>query len=289
MTPLRASTLLALSLLLPAVATARTTPPTTTPPPDQTAAQPPAQHSDPDVRVDPLQPDFDLAALPTTLRLPAHKWAFRVTHRFTRALGEGDVGDLLSNFFGFDSAAQIGLEVRYGLLPGTQVGIHRTSDRTIELFGQHNILNERNGHPIGLDAVVTLEGEDNLHRHHQSAIGLVASRFAGKRAALYVEPVYVANSNDATAGADNSTLMVGLGARVRVRPSTYLVAEITPRIAGFDPGAHQVSVGLEGRAGGHLFQVNVSNGFGTTLGQLARGGVSRDNWYIGFNIARKFF
>jgi hypothetical protein len=50
-----------------------------------------------------------------------------------------------------------------------------------------------------------------------------------------------------------------------------------------------MSFGFEGRAGGHLFQINVSNGFGTTLGQLANGTISYDNWYIGFNIARKFF
>jgi hypothetical protein len=43
------------------------------------------------------------------------------------------------------------------------------------------------------------------------------------------------------------------------------------------------------RSGGHAFQINFSNGFGTTLGQLARGGVSSDSWFIGFNIARKFF
>ena len=92
-------------------------------------ARPRRPASDPDVRVDPLQPDFNLAALPTTLRMPEHKLAFRVTHRFTRSLGRGDFGDLLNDFFGFDSGAQIGLELRYGLLPGTQIGIHRTSDR----------------------------------------------------------------------------------------------------------------------------------------------------------------
>ena len=85
-----------------------------------------------------LQPDFNLAALPTTLRMPLHKLAFRVTHRFTRPLGEGDFGDLASDLFGFDSGAQIGLELRYGLARGTQIGVHRTSDRTIQIFGQHN-------------------------------------------------------------------------------------------------------------------------------------------------------
>src|SRR2546423_194885 len=102
------------------------------PPPaqDPAAGQPPPVQADPDARVDPLQPDFNLAALPTTLRMPVHKFDFRVTHRFTRSLGRGDVGDLFADFFGFDSGAQIGLELRYGLVKGNQIGVHRTSGRT---------------------------------------------------------------------------------------------------------------------------------------------------------------
>ena len=278
MLSLRRVTAAFILVLLPAIGLAQTRPPATAP-----------ERSNPDVRVDPLQPDFNLAALPTTLRMPAHKWAFRVTHRFTRPLGEGDFGDLASDLFGFDSGAQIGLEFRYGLTSGTQIGIHRTSDRTIELFGQHNFLNQRDGAPLGLDAIVTVEGANNLREHHQAALGAVISRSVGRRVALYAEPLWVANSSPFDTSDSNDTLMIGLGARLRVRPSMYLVAEITPRVGGYDPGVNQVSFGLESRAGGHLFQLNVSNGFGTTLGQIARGGIGYDDWYIGFNIARKFF
>jgi hypothetical protein len=278
MTCLRVIALCCALNLIPALAVAQT--PTTTPPAD----------ADPDLRVDALQPDFNLAALPTTLRMPLHKLSFRVTHRFTRPLGQGDFGDLASDFFGFDSGAQIGLELRYGLATGTQVGVHRTSDRTIQLFGQHNFLNERAGKPLGLDAIATFEGGNNLRNRHESALGLVMSRNAGRTAALYAEPIWVANSSPlADQGSDNHTLMLGLGARARVRPSMYLVAEVTPRLAGFDPGVPQISFGVEGRAGGHLFQLNFSNGHGTTLGQIATGASNNDNWYIGFNIARKFF
>lgn len=260
---------------------------TPAPAPEQTPAQP-AERSDPDIPVDALQPDFNLAALPTTLRMPVGKWAFRVTHRFTRPLGQGDFGDLVSNVFGFDSGAQIGLELRYGLLPGTQIGVHRTSDRTIQLFAQHNFLNERDGRPLGLDVIGAFEGENNLRGERRGAFGLVASRTLARRAAVYVEPLFVTNTNPVGVG-DDYTVLLGLGARVRVRPSTYLVAEVTPLMAGRDPDVNQMSFGLEARAGGHLFQLNVSNGFGTTLGQVARGAVSYDDWYIGFNIARKFF
>ncbi len=287
MTCLRSMLLAVVCLLVPLTAAAQSSPdPTTTPaqtpPPDQ------PDQSDPDARVDALQPDFTLAALPTTLRMPLHKLSFRVTHRFTRPLGQGDFGDLVSDLFGFDSAAQIGLELRYGLMRGTQVGVHRTSDRTIQIFGEHSFWNERDSKPIGLDGIVTFEGGNNLQENHKSTLGAIVSRRVAGHAALYAEPMFVINSSPFDTG-DSNTLMLGLGGRLRVLPSMYLVGEITPRLAGFDPGSNQMSFGIEGRAGGHLFQLNVSNGFGTTLGQIASGAFNYDNWYIGFNISRKFF
>ena len=54
-------------------------------------------------------------------------------------------------------------------------------------------------------------------------------------------------------------------------------------LAGYkqDPGVDQASVALEKRVGGHVFQVNFSNAFGTTMGQIARGGFNSDDWYLG--------
>lgn len=266
-----------LASLLPVLAAAQTPPPA--------AAQPVA---DPDLRLAPLQPDFTLAALPTTLRVPRGKFAFRITHRFTRPLGRGDFSDLLSDAFGFDGGAQIGLELRYGLASGTQIGVHRTSDQSIQFFGQHNFFSEGSGSPVGLDGLVTAEGIDNFHDHYRSAMGAVVSRTTGSFGTVYAQPMWVANASPFDTG-DNSTLLLGLGGRIRVRPSVYVLAEVTPRLAGFDPGAHQISFGVEKRAGGHLFQINFSNGFATTFGQLATGARDYDDWYIGFNISRKFF
>ena len=110
-------------------------------------------------------------------------------------------------------------------------------------------------------------------------------------AAVYVEPIWVNNSNPAPKELvdDNDTFIVGLGARVRIRPTVYLVGEFAPRVAGFEPGTHHGSFAIEKRAGGHLFQLNFSNSFATTMGQIARGGFTNDDWYLGFNISRKFF
>lgn len=252
------------------------------------AATAPAEDADRDPNAS--QPDFTLVNLPTTLRLPRMKSAFRVTHRFARSLGEGDFGDVADDLFGLDNGAVIGLEYRFGLMSGLQAGLLRTSsDKTIEFFGQYNVLNQRSGDPVGLGVLVSIEGANNFRDHHAPALGVALSREFGDSGAVYVEPVWVANSNVLDLpGEDNSSFLVGLGARVRIRPTVYLVGELTPR-AGYSPGAHQGSFAIEKRAGGHVFQLNFSNGFANTMGQLARGGTSGDSWYLGFNISRKFF
>ena len=73
-----------------------------------------------------------------------------------------------------------------------------------------------------------------------------------------------------------------------MRDTVYLVAEYLPRVSGFDSGDDHFSVALEKRMGGHLFQVNVSNGLGGSPAQIA-GGADQDDWFIGFNITRKFY
>jgi hypothetical protein len=223
--------------------------------------------------------------------VPRHKSAFRVTHRFGRPLGAGDFGDLIGDLFGLDSGALIGLEYRFGLFRKTQVGLHRTSNKTIEFFSQRELLAQREGFPITVDALVTIDGTNNFRDSYSPALGLVLSREVGDRAAFYLEPIWVNNSNPLPEelADDNSTVMIGLGTRLRIRPSVYVLLEAAPRVAGYDPAVTHVSFGIEKRAGGHTFQLNFSNGFGTTMGQLARGGTSNDDWYLGFNISRKFF
>ena len=113
----------------------------------------------------------------------------------------------------------------------------------------------------------------------------------GEHAAFYLEPIWVNNSNadPSELADDNDTVLVGLATRLRVRPTVYLVLEGAPRVAGYDPGATQISVGLEKRSGGHIFQLTITNGVGTTMGQVARGGRNTDDWHLGFSISRKFF
>jgi hypothetical protein len=250
-----------------------------------------AQEDDPDLDLSVVQPDFSVITLPTTLRLPRYKSAFRVTHRFGRPLGAGDLGDLAGDLFGLDSGAQIGLEYRFGLMRGLQAGIHRTSNKTIEFFSQYNVLQQNGSAPIGLGVLASIDGTNNFRDSYSPALGVALSRTFGNAVAFYVEPIWVNNSNpgpDALVE-ENDTVMVGLATRVRIRPTVYLLGEIAPRVTGYDPGVTHGSFAIEKRAGGHSFQLNFSNSFGTTMAQIARGGFDNDDWYLGFNISRKFF
>lgn len=254
----------------------------------QAAQAPP---DDPDLDLVPLQPDFTIVAMPTALRLPRFKSSFRITHRFGRPLGQGDFGDLLEDFFGIDSGAQIGLEYRFGIMRGTQIGIHRTNDRTIELFAQYDLMQERDGRPVNLAVLASIDGTNNFRDSYSPALGVVVSRSFAPVGTIFVHPIWVNNSNSLPSELtdDNDSVLIGVGTRLRIRPTVYLVGEIIPRVTGFDPGVNQAAFGIEKRAGGHVFQLNFSNSLGTTMGQIARGGTSNDDWFLGFNISRKFF
>lgn len=265
------------------------------------------------------QPDFTAINLPTTRRLPVMKSAFRVTHRFGRSLTKGDFADAASNLFGLDDGAQIGLEYRIGLMSGLQTGVYRTSDKTIEFFGQYDIFRQGQSKPVTADVAVTVEGLNNFHRgsaiedednEYATSVGLVISRTIGDAAAFYVEPAVVTHSNVysnagclehlahghdipgcaqvTTGGVDSNTVLVGVSSRLRVRPSIYLVGSWTPRLSGFRPGVALGAFGIEKRLGGHVFQLNFSNSLGTTMAQIARGASNGSDWFMGFNISRRF-
>ena len=254
------------------------------------AAQTPPD--DPDRDINFAQPDFTLVALPTTLRVPKFKSAFRVTHRFTRPLGDGSFGDLAWRF--------LRPRQRCADRPRVPVWNHaRDTDRLPQDLGSDDPVFRpaRSAWPRAADlpftvsALATIDGTNNFRDSYSPALGAVISRTVREHAAFYLEPIWVNNSNLLPSEVinDNDSVLLGVGARIRVRPTVYLTLEGVPRVAGDDPGSTQIGFGLEKRSGGHMFQLVVRNGFGTTVGQLARGARDTDDWYLGFSISRKFY
>jgi len=141
-----------------------------------------------------------------------------------------------------------------------------------------------------VSALVTIEGTNNFRDSYSPAVGAIVSRDIGTFAAFYVEPIWVNNTNPLPRALvdHNNTFMVGVGARVRVLPTVYVTAEVAPT-RGYRPGQTHGAFAIEKRVGGHLFQLNFSDNIGTTMAQIARGGPPQNDWFMGFNISRKFF
>ena len=125
---------------------------------------------------------------------------------------------------------------------------------------------------------MSIEGTNNFQEEYSPAIGAVLSKRVGERLAVYVEPMWVGNANrplihpePGAIATEEDSFIVGLGTRIRVRNTLHVSAEYVPRVSGFSNGDDDVSFGLEKRVGGHLFQVNLSNGLGGSLSQVAGG------------------
>jgi hypothetical protein len=269
--------------------------------PDQAVPAPPA--------VPPRsETEQNLVNLPTTQ--PIHRFGshFRITHRFARDLRRGGLKNLAEDLFGLDNGAIIGLDYRFAPLTNVQVGIYRSMQaRTIQVSGRVDAWQQGDQLPIALSLVASVEGTNNMREDHAPGLGLVASRTFTDTVALYITPMFVWNTaavHDVEAADghedhdhgvispfdddERNTGYVGFGTRVRVRSGTYVVAEYTPRVAGHSPPGRGIwGFAVEKQTRGHLFQINLTNSFGTTYGQTALGGEAA-NIYLGFNLARRF-
>jgi hypothetical protein len=255
----------------------------------------------------PAEIELNLINLQTTRSLGKHGSYFRLTHRFARDLRRGDFGQLAEDLFSLDNGAIIGLEYRFGITSDLQAGIHRSIlSRTIELFGRYDRWRQNDRMPVSISLIGAVEGLDNFSEHFQPTIAATVSRVVGGGGlVLYTAPMYVAHTaaldfleghdehdhgvggaEDEHAGHDD-TFMLGLGGRVRLRPSVYATAEVSPRLAGHDPGGATWGFGIEKKTEGHTLQLNFTHSYGTTFGQLARLGNEHDI-YLGFNITRRF-
>jgi hypothetical protein len=289
------STILALFLTFAASSAARVY---AQPPAEPTApaVQAPAPPSDDDdAKFRPVEPDYVTVNLPTTLPLPVHAMNFHLSHRFNEDLRGDSIGTQFSNAFGLDNGANIGLEFRYGVMKHLEAIVQRTSiSKTIQFSAKYDGWHQTATFPVGLSAIVSIEGDNNFHNtgggnqaNFAPAIGGVVSRTIGDRLALYATPMWVHNTG--TGGTTTSdTGFLGLGGRARLGKSTYFVLEGAPRLGGLVIGDEQYAFAIEERVGAHVFSLTFSNGAGTTYRQIAHGGVP-DRLNLGFNLTRKFF
>jgi hypothetical protein len=262
---------------------------------------------DDDAVLNPAEPDYVVVNLPTTLRLPRFRSNFRLTHRFAGNLRNGSFGEQAGNLFGIDQGAIIGFEYRFAVARHVQAAFYRSGfDKTIELYGKYDVVQQGRMVPVSISPVVSIEGTDNFKEKYAPAVGAAISRQIGTRLAAYVTPMWVHNTaaslmaitHDHDGGVNallpepepvhRDTAYVGFGGRTRLGVSTYVAAEIAVRINGYAPDRNAYGVSIEKRVGAHMFSLTFTNTFGTTFAQVARGGAV-NSLFLGFNLGRKFF
>jgi hypothetical protein len=243
---------------------------------------------DDDGALRPLEPDFTIVNLPTTLPLPRFKGNFHLTHRFNQNLRRAPFDEQLSNLFGMDQGATIQFEYRIGLMKHLQAIAARTNNgKTFQFSAKYDAFHESASKPIGLSAIASIEGQDNFQRDYIPALGIVVSRTLGNVAVVYAAPFWAHNTLSGS-GTTRDTGFVGLGTRLRIRPTVYVVGEVSPRVGGFTPGDAQYAFAIEKRVGAHVFSLTFANSAATTFGQIAGGGFP-ESLFFGFNLARKFY
>src|SRR3954469_9087150 len=287
-------------------------PPAPPPAPPRRAPADPASAAQPDTppaTTTHKELDQTLINLGTTLPLKRYGSYFRITHRFARDLGRGTVGELAEDAFSLDSGAIIGLEYRFGITSSVQAGINRSIlGKRVVGVGRWDALKQNHARPFALSATVSVEGQNNLRVDPQPGVAATISHVHGPFA-LYASPTFIKDAHTPTlrvlheghehggegeAGEDpdahedqNDTAYIGLGVRAHIRPSVSAVFEISPRVYGYRPGDALWGVAIEKLTHGHVLQLNLTNSFNTTPGQVARGGTPNVT-YLGFNLSRKF-
>ena len=248
-----------------------------------------AQAADDDASLQPAEPDYRVVNLPTTLRLPKFKSNFQLTHRFNGNLRNGDFGDQASSLFGIDQGATIGFEYRFAPVRHVEVAVYRINyDKTIQMYGKWDVVHQTEGVPVSVSPLISIEGGNNFRDRCATSVGATISHQFDDMLAVYAVPMWASNITPFSLTTTQRAFFIGLGGRLRIRPTVYVSAEGSPRVMSNAPNSAEYAFAIEKRAGAHIFQLNFGNSELSTFAQTAAGGLP-GSLFMGFNLTRKFF
>ena len=277
--------------------------------------------------------DYRLVNVPTPKRVRRHSLNLYFTHRFSqpvRPLRESG-----RNLLGLDSFSVSSFGLFYGITDKLYVSAYRSPVcqqglcRTIELgVGYHWLDENERSSPLSLSTYVSVEGEDNFTNDYTYNAQVMMARSVTKYAHVFFSPAVHINANGrrrfnprpedfflpippgAQPRLGTHTASFGFGVDVRVRPSTSLLFEYTPRV-GFKLGvvepifnaqftqllgfrnvtAAALGFGVQRRIGRHAFSLTFSNTQTTTTSRYNSSnlGLPPAKFIIGFNLYRRFF
>ncbi|MFP5263671.1 MAG: DUF5777 family beta-barrel protein [Blastocatellia bacterium] len=280
--------------------------------------------------------DYYIVNVPTPKRVRRHSLNMHFTHRFQQPVKplrdsstrSGSLDDLL----GLDSFSVSSFGVTYGITDSLYANVYRSPlcqaglCKTIEVGLGYHFLDEAGRSPVALSAYASVEGDDNFKRRFTYNLQAMIGRSVTKYVNLFFSPAVHLNSNGNgrfNPRAENffppapeanqvrlgkNTGSFGFGVNGRIRPTTSLLFEYTPRvgfklgrvspvfdlnqgrITGFQNDSEaEIGFGIEKRIGRHAFSLTFSNTQATTTSRYNSSNLvlPPKRFTIGFNLYRR--
>jgi plastocyanin len=279
--------------------------------------------------------DYHVVNIPTPKRVPRGALNLYFTHRFQQPVRQEDVAikEEARVLFGLDSFSVSSFGFTYGITDRLYASIYRSPIcqrglcRTVEIGVGYHLLDERGRSPIALSAYASIEGDDNFTEDYTYNLQAMIARSVTKYVTVFFSPAIHINSNgdgrfnprpedffppsDAANRLElgQHTGSFGFGVNARIRPSTSLLFEYTPRvgfklgqsipvfdsnfnITGFEQESEaSIGFGIEKRIGRHAFSLTFSNTQTTTTSRYNSSNLvlPPSRFSIGFNLFRRLF
>jgi hypothetical protein len=227
-----------------------------------------------------------LVNVPTHLGPGLYTFEVLFTHRFTETVSQAGGYDLL----GFDSAADIGLGLGFGLGDDWTVDLYRSSfEKQLEASLKWTALWQGKGMPLGLGVRVGSDyrGANGIDDRWAGFAQLIASRRFGSRLDVFVVPSYVSDTPTLRNAAN-----VLLGLAYRMGKGWSVAAEGIPANRDAKNAKVAWDAAIVKRIPGHEFLIYFGNSRATTtdlmVGSDIPGGFETGDVRIGFNLVRRF-
>ncbi len=279
--------------------------------------------------------DYHIVNIPTPKAVRRHSLNMYFTHRFQETItplqeedGSQHIARISRDLLGLDSSAVSSFGVTYGITDRLYANVYRSPlcqpglCKTIELGLGYHLLDEAGRSPIAMSAYASVEGDYNFTERYTYNFQAMIGRSMTKYVNLFFSPALHMNSNgnDRFKGFLASQPLVkslrlgrntgsfGFGLNARVRPTTSLLFEYTPRV-GFEMGQivpdfdtstgqlkgfkndseAEIAFGIEKRIGRHVFSLTFSNTQATTTARYnsSNQALPPNKFAIGFNLFRR--
>lgn len=279
--------------------------------------------------------DYQIVNIPTPKAVRRHSLNMHFTHRFQETITplknedpDEHVARISQDLLGLDSSSVSSFGVTYGITDRLYANVYRSPlcqpglCKTIEIGLGYHFLDEAGRSPIALSAYTSVEGDYNFTERYTYNLQAMIGRSVTRYVNVFFSPAAHINANGnnrfkeflssqplaAKLRLGQHSGSFGFGINGRIRPTTSLLFEYTPRVGfklgqitpDFDPKLGQITgfrnvseaeiaFGIEKRIGRHVFSLTFSNTQTTTTARYnsSNQALPPSKFSIGFNLFRR--